>query len=449
MFKGLNVDPSKVNNIYALLTVFLLASEGLLGFWFSQGKFPAERIVAGILMTIILLGFLFLIFKLAKEKAIINPVPTALNDTLNTAQKEVSIEEIKIIGAEQISGPEGTYTINAPPNHWILKTVSMSGLVLENFGINDSNLGNVQEASPITPENILLLKSNYRIEIVPIPGKTIINGTMIPTALMTNSPLQLAIIPFERLQPPFYSENSFEHNVFKYAGEILKTGVVKMQNQIAGKIPGSGRDFIQIEFIQELEHVDMLINEQRIADCPRVHVYTNLIAIKGDIIDHFLLMNYPTITNDISISFLENELNELKSLVNSFKPLKIKDPLKLLSAIKEKGKINCANVIKQSGFNMFMSEFYIVLRRLELNDATSLEDKKMIINNLRPFQDFYQLLNEKDDQFDDFWLAFAEAEKGNFENLLDQLEDFLDDIEDIANEDRQNKLLNSGGGETV
>ena len=57
-----NVDPSKINNPFSLSAVFLLAVEGLLGYWLSRATDSNERIIAGSLMTLIFLPFLFLSF---------------------------------------------------------------------------------------------------------------------------------------------------------------------------------------------------------------------------------------------------------------------------------------------------------------------------------------------------------------------------------------------------
>ena len=290
-------------------------------------------------------------------------------------------------------------------------------------------------------ENILLCKSNISIEIIPIPGKTIINGTVLPTALITKSPIQLSIVPLERLQPPLYTENSFEHNVFNYVGQVLRFGLLKMQSQISGRINESRREFIQVELIQELEHIDFLINEQTINDSSNVKINMNIIAIKGDIIDHLLVMTYPSSEDKIIIGFIENELKILKLLVNSFKPLKIKDPIKLINEIKERGKRNYEKLLKENGIDMFELEFKFALKKIKELNPNNNDDKRRIIRILKPFKEYYKLLGEHDELYDEFWTALDEAERGNYQNLLEQVDDFIEYLDDDVNSEDFNKLL--------
>ena len=279
-------------------------------------------------------------------------------------------------------------------------------------------------------ENILLLKSNRKVEAIPIPGSSIINGVMIPTALITNFPIQLAIIPLERLQPPFYSEYSFEHNVYNFVGEIIKNGLMKFQNQQFGKIVDSGREFLQVEMLQELEHIDINIDEQTIKDCSRVQYHTNVIAIKGDIIDHLLLMQYPTFDNNSGFEFMANDISVLKSLISSFSPLKISDPVKMINEIKEKGKLNYEKLLQTGNSDMFKNEFFLVMKKIkELNPKNS-SDKKRMIMMLKPFKRFYELTGLDLVQLNQLWMSVDEAEKGNDQGMLVNVERLISDIDE-------------------
>ena len=57
-------DPSKIKGPYGLLGAFLLISEGLLLFWFVKAGDSQERIIAGVLMTLILIVFLLVVLRL-------------------------------------------------------------------------------------------------------------------------------------------------------------------------------------------------------------------------------------------------------------------------------------------------------------------------------------------------------------------------------------------------
>jgi hypothetical protein len=435
-----NVDPSKINNPFSLSAVFLLAVEGLLGYWLSRATDSTERIIAGSLMTLIFLPFLFLIFKLALNKTQ-SDSPRVLDEKLTPASKEVSVEEIKVITAEKMSGPQSTYTINTPPATWKTRTVSLAGLINENLDIQDpESIKQIFGTLTNNAENILLLKSNRKVEVIPIPGKSIINGVMIPTALITKFSIQLAIIPLERLQPPFYSENSFEHNVYNFVGEIIKVGLLKFQSQQFGKIIDSGREFLQVEMLQELEHIDMNIDEQTIKDCSKVQYHSNVIAIKGDIIDHLLVMQYPTFDNNNSFNFLENDISVLKSLISSFSPLKISDPVKLINEIKEKGKLNYESFLQTSGSQMFMNEFFLVMKKIKELNPKNTVDKKRMIMMLRPFKRFYDLTGLDDEQLNQLWKSVDEAEKGHDQGMLDDIDKLISDLDGELDEKAEPRL---------
>lgn len=63
---NINVDPSKIKGPYQLLTVFLIAVESILGYWMIRipDDRSSERIVPGILVTIIFIIFLIITLKI-------------------------------------------------------------------------------------------------------------------------------------------------------------------------------------------------------------------------------------------------------------------------------------------------------------------------------------------------------------------------------------------------
>ncbi len=62
----MKIDPSKINNKFALAAVITLAFESLFFLWFNSANSTQERIAAGILASLVLCVFLFRIF--SKEK---------------------------------------------------------------------------------------------------------------------------------------------------------------------------------------------------------------------------------------------------------------------------------------------------------------------------------------------------------------------------------------------
>src|SRR5207248_1285687 len=56
-------DPTKITGMYPLLGAILAVTETLLGVWFFKAGGGVERSIAGFLMTIILLAFLFMVVR--------------------------------------------------------------------------------------------------------------------------------------------------------------------------------------------------------------------------------------------------------------------------------------------------------------------------------------------------------------------------------------------------
>jgi len=57
----IHIDPSKIKNIYALLTAVLVVAELVLGVWFYMSESAVERVIAGVLLLSILIFFFFLL----------------------------------------------------------------------------------------------------------------------------------------------------------------------------------------------------------------------------------------------------------------------------------------------------------------------------------------------------------------------------------------------------
>jgi len=61
------VDVTKISGPYALLGLFLLITEALLGLWFFRAGEANERMIAGGLMTLIFLVFLYVVMRIATK----------------------------------------------------------------------------------------------------------------------------------------------------------------------------------------------------------------------------------------------------------------------------------------------------------------------------------------------------------------------------------------------
>jgi predicted membrane protein len=68
---GLNktiVNPENIKGIFPLLSVFLIVVEGLLGYWLFRAESMNERVIVGLLMTVIFIFFLFVALKVKQTE---------------------------------------------------------------------------------------------------------------------------------------------------------------------------------------------------------------------------------------------------------------------------------------------------------------------------------------------------------------------------------------------
>lgn len=84
------VDLSAIPGPYRIFGLFLLVSEGLLGFWFYIAESTTERISAGISMTFILGIFLFFILKVRILDVSGPSIPKKFEDLLNDELKHMN-----------------------------------------------------------------------------------------------------------------------------------------------------------------------------------------------------------------------------------------------------------------------------------------------------------------------------------------------------------------------
>ncbi len=422
MFKRLNLDPKNVTTIFGLLTVFLLALEGILGFWLFVADDSTERIVAGILMTVVLLVFLFTIFKLY-ELGHNRLTPAGFPEGLTPAKKEVLPEDINSQLVEKVAGVEGTFRIDRPAESWIVKQVSMNELIRENLDVKDGKMvdemfGSVDNVN----RNISLFRSKKLISVIPIPGKSKIQGRNVPTALESKVTTQLAIIPLERSKPPLFLEFSLMHNVLEFAYEIAKSSAVKLEDVTKGNIEKSNKEFVQVEMIQYLENVFV---DGVVVD--KIQVNINVIGIKGDLTDHLLLMRYPTYDSKDGKK-MDEDLEILKSLVNSFEPQKIIDAEAKLAASRKKNDLRYEEFLISQGEEIFLIEFRLVMARLMSADLDDPDQRIKAVRSLKPFKSFAKEVKFEHELLDHLWGTLDDAEKGQSGNFKKALSLVIEDM---------------------
>ena len=57
---------------------------------------------------------------------------------------------------------------------------------------------------------------------------------------------------------------------------------------------------------------------------------------------------------------------------------------------------------------------------------------------LKPFKQYYQLIDEHDEEMEQLWKALDEAEKGNEQKLLENIDEMIEESEDDLDDLKDN-----------
>lgn len=408
-------DISKITGPYQLLGAFLLVVEAILILWMRSAEHMVERIVAGILMALIFLYFLHVVRSMKNEEEETRRIsPPGLRE-LTVAQEVTTEEEMHHLEPDKIGAPDGSYTINKPPQGWSVHELSMDEWIRENLLITDPSVNYQLFAGPAPSSRILSLRSKAVTSIAPVTGKTIISGRKYPSALQISIPIRLGIIPVERYQPPLFTEFPFEHNFMLQVSEAFKTNLMKLYDLKSGIIKSSSLRFMEADLRQEIENA--IVNG---IEDTSVNSNLVIIGIEGELQDYLLVMSYPSLpeANDPA---LEKDLETLMSIISSFRPLKTIDPDKKHKELQEKADRDFMEFIAENGALLFFSEFNVALLRLSGSDMEDPQQRLEAIHVLRPFETFANSIGLHDRDLEELWGALHEAEKGNASDLKDQV----------------------------
>ncbi|MCK4796463.1 MAG: hypothetical protein KAT05_03735 [Spirochaetes bacterium] len=427
----IKIDIEKITGPYQLLALLLI----VFGFWLYKADTAIERIIAGILIILILAYFFM---KKEESKPII---PPGFKDEFTPAEKEATEEEIKYPEPQRIAAPDGSYSINIPPQNWTIQEMTSTEWMIDGWQITDPSIKEKMLGTSSEVRNILSFKSDKTTSIIPIPGQTVIDGRKFPSALALLIPTRLAIIPIDRYQPPLFIERPIEHNFSKYINEIMQIGVFTLHNLSSGKITNSDLKYMEADFRQEIEGA--MVNGKEIKN---VNSNIIIIGIEGELRDYLLFLNYPSIpeANDPE---LERDLQILRSLVSSFRPLKIINPDEKREELQKKADENFKELMAEKGEDLFYAEFEILLLRLSGLDIDDPEQRLNAIKMIKPFETFSKEINLQDEDLNKLWNSLPEVEKGNAINFKSQLKEMFELMKEeeeelnvnlTANDDNEN-----------
>lgn len=362
---------------------------------------------------------------------------------VNLPEKEATEKEIVSPESEKIAGPDGSYIIDEPPKEWVVGELTISEWINEGLRITDPSINENLFGAYSQAREIISIKSKRELSIIPIPGKTLIDGRKSLTALEIAILTRLSIIPIDRAQPPLYIERSLEHNLLTFVGQILNGGVVTLDGLIQGTIPKIQRRYMIARFRQKVE--DAIINGE---EGKNVIVNIAVIGMEGELRDHLLIMNYPTFSEDENPK-LDQDFLILQSLVSSFRPLKVVNPDEKRMEIKNIADQNFKQFMVENGETVFFTEFGFLIARLKGWDMNAPKKWVEAINLLKPFEVFAKEINLQDEDLDKLWESLNKAEEGDVASFKIQINHIIDIISNQMEPDQKDPILVTSGNEKI
>jgi len=398
-----------VSGPYQLLGLFLLVVEGLLGYWLHKADSGFERGFAGVLMTLVLLGVLYVVARPRQQQE------TALS-IQPPDKKEATQAEVSAPPPDLIPGPDRSYLINRPPEDWTVAEITMSDWISAGIGVSDPATKKKLFPSQGQSPDILVIDRGKQTSIIPVPGQTTINGRKVPTALEVLAPTQLSVVPMDRYQAPFFVERSLEDGFLTVVGDILKMGATSATHIESGVLASNGRHYLASELQQKLQ--DAIVNGREHQD---LIIAITVIGIRGELRDHLLVMKYTISQGDPE---LDRNFNTLSTLVASFRPVRPVNPKEEREKITTLAEENFKSFLAEKGEELLTNELGFLLLRLQGVDLEDSDTRSRIIKCLQPFESLANVIGSDDAELASFWDALHVAEKGDataFKSKLNEL----------------------------
>lgn len=421
-------SPEKIKGPYSLLAAFLLIVEASLGYWLVNSDDRTEKIIAGAMITLIFLVFLYISFKIVQVSALGKTLKSEGVGELNPASKTVTEKEAVEKDKEVMISSDRSFMIEKPEGEWQIEEMSPTEWAGMSMGISDPQLLEKIIGPDDAAEKVMVISHPVEFHLQPKPGITRIDGAVIPTALQVPAFFRLSIMPMERRQAPFYVDRPMVHNFNVFLTSILSQGVLTLiEHQTLTDKEGNRREIATLR--QNLENVEINGKEHN-----KASLYITLIGISGRIKDHAIMLQYFT-TSEADPN-KENRLRELQRIINSFKPVVPSDKEKVKAEYNRKMDARYDGFIKDYGVNLFLNEYGIALARIKGLDLNNMRDRQKIVDTLKPFREFADYIKLDDDNLNNLLEAVDEAENGESAKLKAVLPPIMENTE--KNNQQQN-----------
>lgn len=210
--------------------------------------------------------------------------------------------------------------------------------------------------------------------------------------------------------------------------KVLNFGVMPIQELSSGALQKSARKYMLAEFRQDIKYAT--INGK---DDQGIRSHLTVIGIEGEVRDYILTLNYPSQETDNDPK-LTQDLKMLRSLVSSFRPLKVVDPHKELTASRIAADSKFQEIMLRKGKEIFWLEFSSLLMRLKSLDLASPDNRLQAMKLLKPFELFAKEINLQNKYTDRLWDALNKSEIGDSAEFMKVLHEGIE----LASKDMAN-----------
>jgi hypothetical protein len=411
-------NAAKITGPYPLMAVFLGVCEVLLLAWLVRAQDARERSLAGLLI-IALLGLSLIVILRIRESDVRQVTAPGIGP-IEPAQKGTTLAEIESPPVTRISSPEGSYSIQKPPEDWRLVRMSMREWTMATLGIRAPMQPDGESTSKDEPREILSLQAPHEVAIGPTPGQSTIEGRKLPSALTVLFTPELAIIPFDRLAPPSFTPRTLAQNFLVFAGGVANFPL-HTNGITTGRFPISGRPYQSIQLAQNMREVEV---DGRLAESMTINILA--IGVEGYLRDFVLVMRYSSIGTDID-GAMTAETKVLQDLVNSFEPLQVDNPAERSRLLEEEAGKRYREFWTEHGREAFDTELLVEALRLKSVDLDNGIEMAKVIRDLKRFEIMAKELNLEDKNLGDLWRALHKAEKdGGTSELREKIESLIE-----------------------
>ena len=150
-------------------------------------------------------------------------------------------------------------------------------------------------------------------------------------------------------------------------------------------------------------------------------------GIEGDLRDHLLVMNYPSLPV-VDDPELKRDLQTFQSLVSSFRPLKVINSDEQIMKSKIKADQEFDTLMKEKGKEIFYAEFDVIMLRFTNSDMDDPEVRHKTIELLKPFEVFAKEIDLQDEKLEALWNSLHQAEIGEASSFKANIKEFISSI---------------------